>query len=112
MDLSVPPANDVEAGECPATRALQLAARKWCGPLLAQLRQRPLRPGELLRRLPGLSPKVLQQELRLLAAAGLVQREERARKPLHVEYSLSPAGAALDAALLPVDDWARRSLAP
>lgn len=90
---------------CPSSQTLALVGRKWSGPLLATLHGVPHRHGELLRRLRGLSAKVLQQELRLLVDAGLAERFVVARKPLEVEYRLTDRGAALTQALQTVDAW-------
>jgi DNA-binding HxlR family transcriptional regulator len=50
----------------------------------------------------------MHDELRRLLRAGLVQRTERSARPVHVEYGLTPRGAALHAALRPLDAWAAR----
>jgi DNA-binding HxlR family transcriptional regulator len=91
---------------CPASQALSLVSRKWAGPLVSALSGGPLRHSALLRRHAGLSPKVMNEELRQLVRAGLVDRVEVGAKPIHVEYALTPSGQALHRALIPLDAWA------
>lgn len=59
----------------------------------------PLRFGELKRRVPGVSSKVLTQRLRRLAVAGLVSRRYRPTVPPQVSYRLTPRGRQLSKAL-------------
>jgi len=104
---STPEALDVEANRCPSQRVLQAVASKWALPIVAALAQGPLRTGELRRRLPGVSQKVLSQTLRELEQQGLVHRQAHEVVPPRVEYALSAAGQGLHAALRPVDAWAQ-----
>ncbi|WP_414079770.1 winged helix-turn-helix transcriptional regulator [Streptomyces sp. CL7] len=71
---------------------------------------RPQRPGELRRRLPGLSEKVLTQALREMETDGLVHREVHDVLPLKTEYSLTAFGRELSEALGPLADWGHRRL--
>lgn len=90
---------------CPSRRALELVANKWSLLLITALDAGPVRNNELLRRIEGISQKVLTQTLRELERNGLVQRVDRASKPLFVEYSLTPLGASLSEVLVTVDRW-------
>jgi DNA-binding HxlR family transcriptional regulator len=65
---------------------------KWKPRILALLGERTLRFGELERRLPQVSRKVLVEQLRELEADGLVHRQVYAVLPPRVEYSLEPLG--------------------
>jgi len=73
--------------------------------LLPALRDGPARNGELLRRLEGISQKVLTQTLRELERNRLVTRSDHGTRPLFVEYALTPLGASLSEVLLAVDRW-------
>ncbi|MFP3991609.1 helix-turn-helix domain-containing protein [Streptomyces sp. E11-3] len=95
---------------CGVTAAIAVIDGKWKTSLLWLLEDGPHRPGELRRKLPGLSEKVLTQALREMAADGLVHREVHDALPLKTEYSLTEFGRDLADALGPVSDWGHRRL--
>ena len=64
-----------------------------------------LRFGELRRRLPGISEKVLYEQLREMERDGVVRREAFEEAVLRVEYSLTPAGTALNDAAHVLAKW-------
>jgi DNA-binding HxlR family transcriptional regulator len=96
---------------CGVTAAIAVIDGKWKTTLLWLLESGPQRPGELRRRVPGLTEKVLTQTLREMASDGLVHREVHDGRPLRTEYSLTPAGRGLSEALAPVADWGHARLA-
>ncbi|MFC4560967.1 winged helix-turn-helix transcriptional regulator [Nocardiopsis mangrovi] len=57
------------------TAAVAVIDGKWKTLVLWLLEERPYRPGELRRRVPGLTEKVLTQTLREMGDDGLVRRE-------------------------------------
>ncbi|GGG58621.1 winged helix-turn-helix transcriptional regulator [Hymenobacter glacieicola] len=79
---------------CPIRTTLELVGGKWRLLVLHQLRGGPLRFGELRRLLPGISEKMLVQELRLLTDADLLHRRNYGEVPPRVEYALTPTGEA------------------
>ncbi|WP_137391705.1 winged helix-turn-helix transcriptional regulator [Rhodoligotrophos defluvii] len=87
---------------------LEMIGGKWKGLLLWELRDQPVRFGELRRRMPGISEKMLIQQLRELEADGLVHREVFHQVPPRVEYSVTPLGASLNKALTPLCAWGER----
>jgi DNA-binding HxlR family transcriptional regulator len=91
---------------CSSRLALELIASKWTLLILPALQNGPMRNNALLRKIGGISQKVLSQTLRDLERNGLVIREDRGTKPLHVEYPLSALGASLSDALVTLDRWA------
>lgn len=95
---------------CGVTAAIAVIDGKWKTTLLWLLESGPWRPGELLRRLPGLSEKVLTQTLREMEGDGLVHRQVYDERPLRTEYSLTPFGRDLAKALEPLADWGHRRL--
>ncbi|MFF1919326.1 winged helix-turn-helix transcriptional regulator [Streptomyces sp. NPDC058221] len=95
---------------CGVTAAIAVIDGKWKTALLWLLEAGPCRPGELRRRLPGLSEKVLTQGLREMEDDGLVHREVYDVLPLRTEYSLTPFGRELSEALAPLSDWGHRRL--
>jgi DNA-binding HxlR family transcriptional regulator len=86
---------------CGIDAAVDLIGGKWKALILWQLDQGLRRPGELRRRLPGISEKMLIQQLRALEADGIVHREVHHEVPPRVEYTLTPFGQSLNDALLP-----------
>lgn len=73
--------------------------------ILCALEERTHRFGELRRALPGVSEKVLAQQLREMEADGVVQRDAHDEVPPRVEYSLTEVGVALLEALSPLGAW-------
>jgi len=97
---------DVWNAGCPSRRVLELIANKWALLVIPLLRGKPLRNNELLRKVGGISQKMLTQTLRDLELNGLVLRDDRQTVPPHVEYRLSPLGLSLSKTLIAVDRWA------
>ncbi|MCX4523642.1 helix-turn-helix transcriptional regulator [Streptomyces anulatus] len=95
---------------CGVTAAIAVIDGKWKTTVLWLLESGPHRPGELRRRLPGLSEKVLTQALREMEADGLVLRQVHDTLPLKTFYSLTEFGRELSEALAPVSDWGHRRL--
>ncbi|HEL2979954.1 TPA: helix-turn-helix transcriptional regulator [Stenotrophomonas maltophilia] len=97
---------DVYAADCSARDALALISGKWVMLLLPALAHGPRRNGELLRKIEGISQKVLTQTLRQLERHGLVERCDLGSRPLHVEYRLTEVARSLVATLSTLDRWA------
>lgn len=64
-----------------------------------------LRFSELQRAIPGISQKMLIQQLRDLERHGIVTRKVYPEVPPKVEYALSESGLALRPALLALQAW-------
>jgi len=97
---------DVWNAGCPSRRVLELIANKWALLVIPLLRGKPQRNNELLRKVGGISQKMLTQTLRDLELNGLVLRDDRQTVPPHVEYRLSALGLSLSKTLIAVDRWA------
>jgi DNA-binding HxlR family transcriptional regulator len=69
---------------------------------------RLLRFSELERTLPGISQKMLIQQLRQLEADGIVRRIDHQEVPPKVEYGLTEWGQALCPALDSLLKWAEQ----
>lgn len=85
---------DVYSSKCSARDALALISGKWVMLILPALAQRPMRNGELLRRIDGISQKVLTQTLRQLERNGLLERldlSEGIRRMWNTGSAPSPA---------------------
>ena len=103
--MSKDKAADAYPYTCGLDAAVDLIAGKWKALILWELHLRTHRFGELRRALPGISEKMLIQQLRELEADGIVDREVYREVPPKVEYSLTALGASLNEALLPLGDW-------
>jgi len=101
-------AGNIYDPSCSARDALELIASKWAMLILPALAQGPMRNGTLLRRVGGISQKMLTQTLRDLERNGLVIRQDLRTMPRHVEYRLSRLGASLSRELKGLDRWAER----
>lgn len=95
-------------GTCGLAEALDVIGGKWKSTILWELHSGRARFGELRRRLSGISEKVLFEQLRQLEADGVVRRDAFDEVPLRVEYSLTPAGASLNAAVHALAEWGSR----
>ncbi|QIJ63405.1 helix-turn-helix domain-containing protein [Streptomyces sp. JB150] len=95
---------------CGVTAAIAVIDGKWKTALLWLLESGPHRPGELRRKLPGLTEKVLTQALREMVEDGLVHREVHDVLPPKTVYSLTAFGRELSEALAPLAAWGYRRL--
>lgn len=94
--------------DCPSREIIEIIAAKWVLLILPLLRDAPLRNGDLMRSVEGISQKMLTQTLRDLETRGLVYRREYREIPPRVEYSLSPLGQSLAQILSKLDEWVVR----
>ena len=77
---------------CPVRRTLSLLGGKWTLLILFQINNRVIRYGELKRAIPGISEKVLIQELNSLVRNNMVVKKSYPEIPPKVEYSLTKKG--------------------
>ncbi|MDH6590025.1 DNA-binding HxlR family transcriptional regulator [Streptomyces sp. SAI-133] len=83
-----------------------LLGKRWMGPLIDLLLQRPARFSELHAALPALSKRVLSDRLSELADVGLVEREVVPGPPVAVTYRLTERGRGLGPAMDALRVWA------
>ena len=81
--------------ECSVEAALDVIGGKWKGVVLFHLLEETLRFGELHRRIPNVTRRMLTLSLRELEADGLVHREVYKQVPPKVEYSLTDYGQTI-----------------
>lgn len=96
-----------ELPACPVATAVQLIGNKWKLLIVQRLLTRPWRFNELLRDIPGLSQKVLTDNLRAMESDGLITRTVYPEVPPRVEYALSPLGDTLRPILDALEVWGR-----
>lgn len=99
---------DVFSALCPSRKALELVANKWALLIIPALLAGPCRNNALLRKIEGVSQKMLTQTLKELERNGLIVRIDQKTVPPHVEYQLSPLGQSLSDSLIALDRWAER----
>jgi DNA-binding HxlR family transcriptional regulator len=92
--------------DCPSRKVLTLISSKWVCLVVKALSEKPHRPAELLKKIDGISHKVLTQTLRNLEKNRLVTRQIHASVPPKVEYSLTELGQELQKPLKEVCGWA------
>jgi len=89
---------------CATELAIDYLSGKWKPVILARLKDRPLRYGELRRLIPRLSDKVLTERLRDLESLGLVERRP-GTKANAVVYRLTKRGESLRPTLQSLYEW-------
>ena len=92
---------------CPATRTIGVIGGRWKLIILWRLLDRVQRYSDLQRSLPGVTPKMLTQQLRELEEDGIVHREVYRQVPPKVEYSLTPLGESLRPIILAIHEWGK-----
>ncbi|MFJ4064388.1 winged helix-turn-helix transcriptional regulator [Pseudomonas sp. NPDC089996] len=92
--------------DCPPRRIHNLLSPKWTSMVIYALGMRSFRTNELMRVMPGISKKMLNQTLKELQAAGLIHRKVHQVIPPVVEYSLTELGQKLLQPLMGLYEWA------
>lgn len=98
---------DVLRRTCPSRSVLARVVGKWTVLVVVALEDGPLRFGELLAAVEGISAKVLTATLRALERDGVVWRRAYPGVPVRVEYGLSPLGRSLGEPLAALQAWAQ-----
>lgn len=94
-----------ELPECPVATTVQLIGNKWKLLIIRNLLDRPQRFTELKNGVPGISQKVLTDNLRAMESDGIVSREVFAEVPPRVIYSLTDIGQSLLPIIDAMADW-------
>jgi DNA-binding HxlR family transcriptional regulator len=94
---------------CPSRELIEFLAGKWVLLLVPMLRNGPHRNAELLRKVGGISQRMLTQTLRGLEERRLVVRRDHHEIPPRVEYGLTPLGRSLAEAISVFDEWVVRN---
>lgn len=94
-----------ELPACPVATTVQLIGNKWKLLIIRDLLNEPHRFTAFFKTIPGISKKVLTDNLRALESDGLVEREVFAQVPPKVVYSLSELGKTLQPVLDAMYSW-------
>jgi DNA-binding HxlR family transcriptional regulator len=100
--------NNADTGGVQAV--LNILGGKWKLLILWHLRDGSRRYGELKRLMPGITEKMLIQQLRELEQDGLVTRTAYPEIPPHVEYDFSACGRSLRPVLQVLCHWGNEYL--
>lgn len=91
--------------KCPMVKALNVIGGRWKPIILHILADDTQRFGELRKKIPPVTQKMLTQQLRELEADGLVKRQVYAVVPPRVDYSLTAKAKDLIPILNELYDW-------
>jgi DNA-binding HxlR family transcriptional regulator len=94
-----------ELPECPVATTVQLIGNKWKLLIIRNLLAAPQRFTDFTKSIPGISKKVLTDNLRALEGDGIIVREVFPEIPPRVVYSLSPLGETLRPILDAMKIW-------
>lgn len=97
--------SDTIYGGCPIGTAIELLGGKWKLPVLYNLRDQTLRFSALKKALPGVTQKMLTQQLREMEHDGLILRKVYAEVPPRVEYTITPIAKKLGPILALMCGW-------
>lgn len=109
--------NHPPAAACPVAAFQKLISGKYKLRILWDLKDGPLRYGEirdgLLRGAVGtrqIAPRVLSRELKALVASGLIDRKDYGTVPPKVEYRLTRKGQSFVPVIAAIRKWGHRHL--
>ena len=99
------------AFNCPVEATLSVIGGKWKVVILFHLTHSGThRFAELRRKIPGVSERMLTQQLRELERDGVVHREVYPEVPPKVEYSLTKYGESLGQITKIMCDWGKKHM--
>ena len=88
--------------------AQDVLGRKWHPVVVYHLLDDgPMRFSDLKRSVDGISSKMLSESLSTLETEDIVERTVLETKPIRVEYSLTPRGAAFEPVIAAMVQWGR-----
>lgn len=90
---------------CSVEVTLDLIDGKWKGVILYHLQEGRLRFGELRKRLPRITQRMLTKQLRALEEDDLIIRKVYAEVPPRVDYELSETGQRLRPVIDALKSW-------
>ena len=90
---------------CAVETTLKIIGGRWKVLIIRELFTGLKRFNQLTRSLPGITQKMLTQQLREMEADGIIHRQVYPQVPPKVEYSLTPLGESLDPVLQAMHQW-------
>lgn len=95
---------------CPIDFSMSLIGDKWSMWILWSLQEGPLRFGELKRLIPGITEKMLTQQLKKFENNNIVIRKVYPEIPPKVEYRLTQHGESLKTIMELIKQWGEEHL--
>jgi DNA-binding HxlR family transcriptional regulator len=96
------------AEECLEVYSANIIGGQWALVICSWLMNGKLRFGELKKRLPNITERMLSLQLRKLEADKLVKRTIYAEVPPKVEYELTPIGYELRPVINELESWGQK----
>ena len=94
-----------ELPECPIATTVWLIGNKWKLLIIRNLMDKKQRFTDFVKTIPGISKKVLTDNLRALEEDGIITREVFAQVPPRVEDAMSEIGESLRPILIAMQNW-------
>lgn len=101
--------NKVVLNECDRIYAVSLIAGQWTLVICCHLATGKLRFGELKKRIPNITERMLTLQLRKMEEGNLVKRTVFAEVPPRVEYELTKSGQELKPILILLEEWGKKN---
>jgi DNA-binding HxlR family transcriptional regulator len=102
----------IDRPTCAVETTIRIIGGRWKVLIIRELIIGVKRFGELQRSLPGITQKMLTQQLREMEEDGIIHREVYPQIPPKVEYSLTALGESLKPVLYAMHDWAAQNITP
>nr|WP_224725088.1 helix-turn-helix domain-containing protein [Paenibacillus vietnamensis] len=97
---------NISMESCSYRHVLEIISNKWTALAIYAMEDGTIRYGEMMRRIEGVSQKMLTQTLKQLERDGVVNRKLIPSVPPVTEYSLSPLGESLIPIMRMLKVWA------
>lgn len=111
VSIQKPAEAECFAPACPVEATLEVIGGKWKVVILYHLTHEGThRFAELRKKIPGVSERMLTQQLRELEEDGIVHREVYAEVPPKVEYSLTDYGRTLRPITALMCEWGTKHI--
>lgn len=93
---------------CPVEKTIKIIGNKWSILILKHLFEKTMRFNEFQKNIPGISTKMLSQQLKKLEKDGLLSRRVYPQVPPRVEYSLTQKGQTLKDVMDKMKEWGEK----
>lgn len=93
---------------CDQIFAVSLIAGQWTLIICCHLSTGKLRFGELKKRIPNITERMLTLQLRKMEEGNLIKRTVYAEVPPRVEYELTESGQELNPIINQLEEWGRK----